>query len=113
MALTIEQIASKVLQKLVRQRDVGAEDLENVTDAYNCIYQQLADDGLVTWSATDDIPDRFTLPIIEILCSELASSYGVPEPSITWKMSKLSAINTIRRQLATGQDAESVCAEYM
>lgn len=114
MAVTIEKLAKMTLSKLgVWQRDeLDPEDLENVSDAYACVYERLKDDALVTWATADDIPNRFSLPIATLVAAEIASYYNVSPPAEGWEKTKLLATNTIRRQLATGQDPEPVEAEY-
>lgn len=109
--MTIEQFAVKVLSKLgiYGRSALEPEDLENVTDAYNAVYLVLADDGLVSWSATDDIPDRFSLSLITLVAAEIASFYNIPSPDPRIPM---MATNAIRRQMASGQDTEPVTAEY-
>lgn len=114
--MTIEQLAAKVLSKLgVHQsgNPIEAADLLNVSDAYTGVYHTLSDDALVTWALTDtDIPGRFQLPLTTLIAAEIADFYHVPAPMEGWQRTRLLAINTIRRQLASGQDAEHVTAEY-
>lgn len=115
--MTIEQLAVKVLSKLgsYSRETLDPVDLENVTDAYNSVYSILADDGLVTWaqSDTENIPDRFLSSLKMLITAELADDYQFPEPAVGWMKAKQQAVNVIRRQLASGQPTEPVCAEYM
>jgi hypothetical protein len=115
--MVIAKLAEKVMQKVGKfDGEMDPADLVNVVDAYASLYLVLADDGLVTWafSASDeaDIPDRFALPLADLLKAELADVYSVPEPAIGWDRYKLNAKNGIRRQLASGQPTETVTAEY-
>ena len=112
--MTIEQLAVKVLSRLrVYDPPLGAQGLLNVSDAYNGVWHALNDDGLTTWAITDtDIPDRFQLPLTALIAAAIADFYNVAPPAEGWERTKLIATNTIRRQLATGQDPEPVSAEY-
>lgn len=115
--MVIAKLAEKVMGKLGKFDGVlDPADLANVVDAYASLYLVLADDGLVTWafsaSTEADIPDRFALALANLLKAELADVYGGPEPAVGWERYKLNAKNDIRRQLASGQPAETVTAEY-
>lgn len=114
--MTIEQLAAKVLSKLgVYQagNPVSPEDLQNVSDAYTGVYHTLSDDALVTWALADtDIPDRFQLPLTNLVAAEIADFYHIASPPEGWQRVKLFATNAIRKQLATGQDTVPVVAEY-
>ena len=110
--MTIEQLAVKVMSKLgvYDGSPLQAKDLQNATDAYQGVWYILNDDGLVTWALTaEDIPDRFQIPLTTLVASVIAPFYNLPEfdPRITQ-----SAVNTIRRQLASGQPTETVEGEY-
>lgn len=109
--MTIEQFATKVLSKLgvYSRSTLDAADLENVTDAYNAIYLTLADDGLISWAITDDIPNRFSLPLISLVANEIAPFYNMPEQPPQMRQ---IWINTIRRQMASGQNNTPVEAVY-
>lgn len=109
--MTREQFAIKVLSMLgvYNRSTLDAADLENVNDAYEGIYYTLADDGLVTWAITDDVPIKYSLPLIELVSNEIAPFYLSPKKDDDWKQRK---INQIRHQLASGQDPEPVTAEY-
>jgi hypothetical protein len=110
--MTIEQLAVKVMSKLgiYDGSPLEPKDLQNATDAYNGVWYALNDDGLVTWDiSAEDIPDRFQLPLTSLIAAELAPFYyqnDVP-PQV-----KQAYVNMIRRQLASGQDVETVQAEY-
>lgn len=113
--MTIEQLAIKVLSKLgVYDRStLDAADLLNVSDAYQAVYATLLDDGLVTWALADtDIPVRFSLPLTTLIAAEIADFYHATPPAEGWDRAKLSATNTIRRQLASGQETDVSTAEY-
>lgn len=117
--MVIGKLAEKVMQKLGifdRNNGVAAEDLENVADAYKAVYYVLSDDGLVSWaySASDeaDIPDRFSLSLINLIAAEIADFYSVSPPAEGWLATKEMATRQIRKQLASGQPTETVTAEY-
>jgi hypothetical protein len=116
--MVIAKLAEKVLSKVgVYDRNAtDPADLQNIVDAYAAVYLVLKDDGLVTWaySASDeaDIPDRFSLSLIDLIKAEVADFYAFTEPAIGWDRFRLNATNKIRRQLANSQPTETVQAEY-
>lgn len=115
--MVIAKLAEKVLFKLGRfDQELDEADRQRVVDAYRAVYLGLLDDGLVTWAYSDsdeaDIPDRFSLPLTDLIKAELADGYGLPEPVTGWDRFKLTATNRIRRQLASAQPTEPVPAEY-
>jgi hypothetical protein len=96
-----------------RGGSLAPEDLQNVADAYEGIYNQLFDEGIVTWALADtDIPNRFQLSLTSLITAEIAAFYHVTPPPEGWTKYKMVALATIRRQLATSQDPEPVTAEY-
>ena len=88
-------------------------DLQNVQDAYDSIYAILLDDGLVTWAADDDIPARFTLPLIDLVATQIKPIYGKPL-TITDMLPILEqpAVKTLRRQMARPYVPETIEGEY-
>lgn len=114
--LTREQFAVKVLMKLTVY-DAGSQlepaDLRNVKDAYDAIYQTLLDEGLVTWKATDNIPIRFSLPLIDLVASQIKLYYGIPQtPFDTMPILDQPPVKTIRRQLASPYVPDVTATEY-
>lgn len=112
--MTINELAVKVLSKLrVYDRNTpDSADLQNVSDAYESVYQVLSDDGLVTWVYGEDIPSRFTLSLTTLISAEIADFYHVPAPAEGWEKAKQLATIAIRRQLASSQPTETVETEY-
>lgn len=115
-ALTIEEFAVKVLMKMTvydSSSQLDAVDLQNVSDAYDAIYQTLLDDGIVTWTATDDIPVRFSLPLIDLVAGQVKPYYGIPQnPYDMMPILDQPAVKTIRRQLAAPYVPEETDVEF-
>lgn len=119
--MTRSELAKKVMLKLGlhdKGNSLDPEDQENILDAYDSIYQELKDDGLVTWAqptATDseNIPERFMLSLSTMTAAAVADYYKLPESTIS-RLVILSekAKHTIRRQLANEQVIKPVEAEY-
>ena len=82
MAQTKAQIATRVLLKHKRL-PIGqvADDnlLSQVKTEYDELYQELKDDGIVNWAATDNIPDNVVRPIYLILLGRTADNFGRPD----------------------------------
>jgi hypothetical protein len=110
-----QKLAEKVLSKLGTwdQGTVSAVDQQNVTDAYDGVYEVLKDEGLVTWSATEDVPTKFEAAIIMIVTSQLKSDYRQAVSAIDAAPIHLHpATMMIRRQLATPYVPEVTTATY-
>ncbi len=114
--MTIEEFAVKVLMKM-RVHDSGSQvdpvDLQNVSDAYDAVYQTLLDEGLVTWAATDDIPIRFSLPLIDLVAGQIKPFYGGQlNTAELLPIIEQPAAKTLRRQLTAPYVPEPTEAEY-
>lgn len=103
-SLTIEQFAIKVLMKLgvyEPGNSLNAVDLQNVSDAYNAVYQTLLDEGLVNWTSSDDIPVRFSLPLIDLVMSQIKQFYnGTITPVDLMPIVDQPGVRAIRRHLS-------------
>lgn len=87
MAITKADLAKRALERLsVLQpnESLSAADQQTVTDAYDAIYDELSDDGDVTWPNTGDntaeIPQKFVRPLRDMLAADIASHFGKSEP---------------------------------
>lgn len=102
-SLTIEQFAIKVMSKLGVYEPgniLNAVDLQNVSDAYDAVYQTLLDEGLVNWTSTSDIPVRFSLPLIDLVMSQIKPFYsGTMNPIDLMPIVNQPGTLAIRRQL--------------
>lgn len=117
--ITRERFAQLVLSALgVYDRSgMDPEDYQNVYDAYDALYQELKDDGLVTWvqSADELVPTRFYNSLVSIVAASdmLLGAYPQDVASTQRLVGKsVAAMNKIRRQLASAQPVEIVEAEY-
>lgn len=80
MSKTIKEISNSVLRKLGRLPDgqvAPASQQEIISDDYDDLYQELLNDSLVNWAATDDIPDFAAGPIKILLLGRNADDFGV------------------------------------
>lgn len=119
VGITREQLAIKVLSnlKVYDRSGLDAEDQQNVLDAYDAVYQELKDDGLVTWAQGEGetIPVRFMNSIIAIVSAAdvLLGTYAQEMADVQRIMTgKVAAERRIRRQLASAQDTEITTVEY-
>lgn len=80
--MTKTELIKKVLQKL-RVLEVGespdSDQTTAVGDMYDTIYQELKNDEVVTWTATDDIPTLQANQMIIISASRLVDEFFIPE----------------------------------
>ncbi len=82
MAQTIAEISESVLKKLGRLPDgqvAPASQTKQVKDAYTGLYDELLNDGLVSWDSTADIPDFAVYPITILLLGMVSDNFGVPD----------------------------------
>lgn len=118
--LTREQFAIKVLSTLAAydRSTPDAEDTQNVLDAYDAVYQELKDDGLVTWTQNGEeeaIPIRFVNPLVALVASTPVLLGSYPQPAARMQALVLAgsaAKNQIRRQFASAQGTETTVMEY-
>lgn len=99
MAKTIKEVSQEVLQEIGRLpmgQTANANQLKTVSDSYDGLYQQLFNDSLVDWSATDDIPEYATDTVIKMLSGRISGRFGVPD---VWTATKEQR-NNLRRELA-------------
>jgi hypothetical protein len=117
--ITRESFAIKVLTVLgVYDRSgIEADDQQNVLDAYDAVYQELKDDGLVTWSQGDGelIPVRFMNSLVAIVAATDVLMGAYPQQQNRAQAIALGAAmgqRRIRKQLASAQDTETTTVEY-
>jgi hypothetical protein len=82
MARTQNEIAVRVLKKLGRLPDgqvAPASHTKIVKNEYTDLYQELLDDGIVNWSASDNIPNNVARYITVILLGRCSDDFGVPD----------------------------------
>jgi hypothetical protein len=117
--ITRESFAVKVLTVLgvYDRSSIEADDQQNVLDAYDAVYQELKDDGLVTWSQGDGelIPVRFMNSLVAIVAATDVLLGAYPQQPNRAQDIALGAVmgqRRIRKQLASAQDTETTTVEY-
>ena len=101
MSDTIKEIGVKVLEEIGRLPDgqvAPAGQLKRVETAYTGLYQELLNDSLVNWSATDDIPDFAVDSIVFMLAGRVATRFGVPNE---WRKFEDGARMSLAGQIAS------------
>lgn len=125
--MQLTDLPEKVLEELgvlAAGDSPNVSDANVVTDKYTALYQMLLTDGLVAWSAVDDIPEYAERPIVMMVAHLCASSFGVPA-SRRVELEKNGALNLqpnnggpslaetqLRRQLAKGFVYYPISTEY-
>lgn len=110
-----QKLAERVLSKLGvwDQSTVSAVDQQNVSDAYEGVYEVLKDEGLVTWSATEDIPTKHETAIIVLVAAQVKPDYHIPQNQADMLPIHIHpATLMIRRQLATPYVPTDTTATY-
>jgi hypothetical protein len=117
--ITRESFAVKVLTVLgvYDRSSIEADDQQNVLDAYDAVYQELKDDGLVTWSQGDGelIPVRFMNSLVAIVAATDVLLGAYPQQPNRAQAIALGAAmgqRRIRKQLASAQDTETTTVDY-
>ena len=120
--MTLTELYRRVLLKL-RVVDAteaaAAEDTEVVSDAYDALYDMLLTEGLVAWTASDDIPLYAEIPIISMVACYVAPEFG-KEPDYLDGALNLPPANggpsraerMLRRQLAKNYIPHPATSEY-
>jgi len=81
MARTQNELADTILKELGALPDGQtpvASHRTQVKDEYDNLYQELLDDGIVNWSASDDIPNNVFTAIKNMLLNRCAAKFDVP-----------------------------------
>ena len=76
--MTRTDLYRKALEKLhiaAAGEPLQAEDIQLVSEKYVSVYALLAAEGLVSWGATDDIPDEADVPMTAILACASAVEF--------------------------------------
>lgn len=117
--VTREQFAIKVLSTLSSYDRSGMDpqDQQNVLDAYDCIYQELKDEGLVTWAQGEGelIPVRFLNSLVSLTAASNMLLGAYPQQGNSEQrliVASQVADRRIRRQLASAQSTETTVTEY-
>jgi hypothetical protein len=80
--MTRTDLYRKALEKLkiaAAGEPVQPEDVQLVEDKYVSVYALLAAESLVSWGATDDIPDEAGIPMTDILACACAVEFSKPQ----------------------------------
>ena len=77
MAKTVAEIKQRALQKLGKLAfGATAESAldDDIQNAYDQVYDRLEGDGLVAWSKTGSVPDKFVQQVVAIVAFERSDS---------------------------------------
>lgn len=83
MAVSLADLYQRTGAKLgiVRaDESLSAEDGDLLGDTYASLHDQLLSEGLVTWSATEDVPDWSVPILVDMLAALLVDHFGLQEP---------------------------------
>ena len=111
MALTKTQLAKKVLLKLGvidAGQTVGSDDQTLCDEAYESIYEELAERHLVDWGSGDSIPTWAMMPVRAIVANRIANEYGKPRSLDE----ETTAMNQMAAYLAMNASGRPIEADY-
>ena len=89
---TLKSVKEKALRRLgvLAQGQQMSSDQDQVTQsAYNSLYARLLTKNIVAWGKSDDIPDAFVEPVVQMLAFDLTNEYGVSNDR--WQRLQLAA----------------------
>ena len=79
--MTLNELYTKAQQEagiLAAGEDASAEDVQFISNKYAALYDMLLTEGLVAWTATEDIPLYAEVPMTYLLASFIAPGFNVP-----------------------------------
>lgn len=123
MAVTLEDLYQRAGAKLgiVRANEsLSAEDGDLMGDTYASLHDQLLSEGLLTWSATESVPDWAAPILVDFMAALLVDHFGIEEPRRTALRAEgilgnapvSPAERKLRRQLALPYAPHSMAGEY-
>lgn len=125
--MTLSELRTAVLQELgvlASGETATAADDQLVADKYSALYDMLLTEGLVTWTASEDIPEYAETPITYMLAWLCLNPFGIVG-EMAARITRLGALNLpasdggpslaeriLRRQLAKKYVPYPVQSEY-
>jgi hypothetical protein len=82
MATTLEKVRLKAARKLGLARfgqSIKSHHDTDLTEAYNELYDELADFELTKWSSTGSLPDKYADPVAALLAAARVDEYRVSD----------------------------------
>lgn len=79
--MTLKDLYRKVLEKLTvvaSGTPVDGDDEKTVRDKYSSLYDTLATEELVNWTAEADVPEFAVQPLVAMLAFMCANEFGQP-----------------------------------
>lgn len=112
--MTLNELWTAVLERLQVASPgmpVDADDAAKVEEKYTGLHAMLLDDGLVTWSSTEEVPAKAQEPVIAMLAALCAHDFGVPEPRYS-KLREEGAYALPQPSLAERQLRKALASTY-
>lgn len=60
-------------------QDIEDQDKTRIQATYEQCYDRLKEEGVATWAAESDVPDRVVPFLTVMICERLLTTYSVPE----------------------------------
>lgn len=80
--MTLNDFYTRTLRKLKVVPPNGAalaEDRQRVVDAYPQLHATLLSENMVRWALTEDIPEKYAIPMIQLMAYAVADDFSVPQ----------------------------------
>lgn len=113
--MTLEDFYTTVLRKLKVVPPNGAalaEDRARVVDKYPLVHAMLLSEGLVEWSASEAIPDKFVMPLASIVAYQLVDDFSIPQEEVM-RLKAEGSLFEMQASLAERQLRKLLIADYV
>ena len=83
--MTLADFYTSVLRKLKVVPPNGTalqEDRQRVEEIYPQVHAMLLSEGLVEWGVTEDIPEKYVIPVTTIVAYQLVDAFSVPQEEL-------------------------------
>lgn len=118
--MTLKDLYRKVLEKLTvvaSGTPVDGDDEKTVRDKYTGLYDMLATEELVNWTADSDVPEFAAIPLIAMLAFMCANEFGQPaaqfaEEGALFLPQQSLAERQLRRAMASHYISAPAQSEY-
>lgn len=113
---TRTEIIKKVLEKLnvIAEGDSpSADDTTTVGEYYDALLATLTERHVITWGASDEVPDDSVVPIVTIVAADCADFYAVEPQRVSRLMAAAYGPDVGGRICAMTMLSQLAAAEYV
>jgi len=106
-------LALRNIGLVTRGQTASTSDITTATTIYEAVYEQLQEEGLVTWGVDDDVPDWATMIMKTIVAPDLAREFNLPDSKVALHQAEyVGAFRKLLQRLNEDYQPEVIPAEY-